>query len=82
MNLQDLRSEIDAIDAAMTQLFIQRMEFVKKVSDFKKSHNLPTLDQSREVAKLAKLPADWQPYLGEFYQKIFELSRAYQDGRK
>jgi chorismate mutase/prephenate dehydratase len=82
MNLVDLRTEIDAIDDAMVQLFIQRMTVVKKVADFKKAHDLPTLDRSRELAKLRSLPADWQPYIGDFYEQIFELSRNYQDGSK
>lgn len=71
--------EIDAIDDAMTKLFIQRMAVVKRVSDFKKMNNLPTLDRNREVEKLEKLPADWQPYIGDFYEKIFALSRSYQE---
>ena len=82
MNLQDLRVEIDAIDDAMIKLFAQRMAVVKSVANFKKAHDLPVLDRSREVAKLEKLPAEWQPYIGEFYEKIFELSRAYQEVSK
>ena len=82
MNLEELRTEIDAIDEAMTKLFIQRMAVVKKVADFKKANEMPVLDRSRELAKLEKLPTDWQPYIGDFYERIFELSRIFQEDSK
>ena len=82
MNLEELRTEIDAIDEAMTKLFIQRMAVVKRVADFKKANEMPVLDRSRELAKLdflaQKVPADLQHYVAEFYEKLFELSRNHQ----
>jgi len=79
MDLKELRTEIDAIDNAITELFIKRMVVVKKVADLKKTNEIPVLDRSRELTKLERLPADWQPYIGDFYEKIFELSREYQE---
>ncbi len=64
MNLEELRTEIDAIDDTLVNAFAQRMDVVARVSQAKKEQGLPTLDPARERAKLAdiasKLPRSWR----------------------
>ena len=82
MSLDKLRNEIDRIDDELINLFKQRMEVVKQVSDFKKENNLPTLDKSREEAKLSQLtknvPSELSAYIYPLYQTLFKVSRDYQ----
>ena len=43
MNLEELRTEIDAIDDTLVNAFAQRMDVVARVSQAKKEQGLPTL---------------------------------------
>lgn len=83
MNLDELRTQIDDIDQQMVALFVKRMEICAEVSRFKKAHNRPTLDSSRERAKLVAVsqmvPEELQTYIRSLYNHIFELSRTWQD---
>ncbi|MFR4757508.1 MAG: chorismate mutase [Evtepia gabavorous] len=42
MNLEELRTEIDAIDDTLVNAFAQRMDVVARVSQAKKEQGLPT----------------------------------------
>ena len=44
MNLEELRTEIDAIDDTLVNAFAQRMDVVARVSQAKKEQGLPTQD--------------------------------------
>ena len=52
MELNELRQQIDKIDAEMVRLFCARMEVASRVADYKKENHLPILQPSRERAKL------------------------------
>ena len=47
-DLKKIRTEINEIDEKIKELFVKRMEEVKKVADFKKENNLPIFDADRE----------------------------------
>lgn len=64
MNLEELRTEIDAIDDTLVNAFAQRMDVVARVSQAKKEQGLPTLDPARERAKLADIASKLPPELG------------------
>ena len=53
MELNDLRKEIDAIDAELVKLFTQRMEVSSKIAGYKKEKSLPIFVPAREREKLA-----------------------------
>ena len=55
MELEEARKNIDKIDNEMRMLFIKRLEEVNKVIRYKKEHNLPILDVSREKEVIAPL---------------------------
>jgi len=86
MSLDKLRNEIDRIDNELINLFKQRMDVVTQVSDYKKVNNLPTLDRSREEAKMLtlakKLPDELSAYIYPLYDTLFEISRNYQHQHK
>jgi monofunctional chorismate mutase len=82
MDIQDMRKEIDAIDAQLVQLFVERMAVSARIADYKKSENLPIFVPAREREKLAdvgkKAGEDMADYVQKLYATIFELSRQYQ----
>ena len=82
MDLQELRSQIDAIDDELVRLFCERMEIAAKIAEYKKAHDLPILVPSREAEKLNDVSAKAGPkmaaYTRQLYTLLFELSRDYQ----
>ena len=85
MDIQDMRREIDAIDAQLVQLFKQRMDVAAQIADYKKSENMPIFVPAREREKLAdvarKAGPEMDNYIRMLYTTIFELSRDYQRKR-
>lgn len=83
-NLEGLRLEIDDIDRQMVALFEKRMEIVSKVGDIKIKNNISVLDSRREERVMEKNMSylnnkELSPYLKEFYHKIMDLSKDYQN---
>ena len=82
MELKDYRDQIDQIDDEIVRLFQQRMDVAAQIAAYKKEHDLPIMQASREREKLADLSGktreDLQSYLRVLYSLLFELSRTYQ----
>ena len=51
MDLNDYRTQLDAIDNQMAELFRQRMSVVKDIADYKKANSAPVLAPNREPAR-------------------------------
>ena len=47
-NLEDIRKQIDAIDAQLAPLFEQRMELSRRISEYKRTFGLSLRDVARE----------------------------------
>ena len=82
-DLNDYRAEIDAIDTEITRLFEKRMNVVKKVTEYKRAHNMPVLQASREAVVLEKAVARLEnPEYADGVRTLFEtlmgISRASQ----
>lgn len=82
MELKELREQINTIDQELVPLFIRRMNVAAQVADYKKEHDLPVLDPSRERALLEKISElsgeEFEDYTRTLYATILELSRSYQ----
>lgn len=52
MDLNSLRAEIDAIDARLVPLIVQRMRVSARIADVKRKEGLPVRDAAREAAVL------------------------------
>ena len=82
MELNEIRKEIDSIDKELVSLFIRRMNCAKEIAEYKKEHNLPVLDASRERALLTKISElsgeEFEEYSRTLYSTILSLSRSYQ----
>ena len=82
MDLQDFRKQIDKIDDEILLLFKKRMDVVRQIASYKKEHDIPIKDASREQEKLAvieeKAGEELLPYARTLYSTLLELSRMYQ----
>ncbi len=82
-NLLNLRKEIDIIDDEILKLFIERMNKSKEIGKFKKSNNISITNKTREdeiLHKVSKnLPEDLKKQGEELFQKLFSLSKSYQN---
>ena len=81
--LVQIRLQIDHIDQQMASLFGQRMKAVQQVVSYKKQHNLPILDISREKDILQKNSAylkdsTFISYYKTWLKKTIEISKQYQ----
>lgn len=82
--MENLRKEIDRIDDEMLELFIKRMDIVKKIALEKKKESLSILNQDREKEILKRLTDKIDDkFLSGLYPKfiinMMEISRVYQE---
>ena len=82
MELKDIRNQIDSIDDKIADLYQERMNLVKKVSQAKKQSGKATFDPDREKNILLRVAdrvhEDLQVYLKRVFEAMFETSKAYQ----
>ena len=83
MDIQDSRNKINKIDDEIIKLFQERMISAERIAEYKKKNNLPVFDKKREQEILGKITEKSSPEFKDFsvelYEKIFELSRRYQE---
>lgn len=68
--LEEIRSSIDNIDAALVHLLAERFKCTKRVGRLKAEHTLPPADPEREARQIARLrskalEADLDPAFAE-----------------
>lgn len=83
MDLQDLRQQINDIDAQLVPLFLKRMGVSLEVAKYKQANNKPVLDKTRERELLKRVSEmtddkDLSLYTRLLYADIMGLSRSYQ----
>ncbi len=79
--LNTIRSEIDAIDSELIELFMKRMDCSREVAEYKIANDIPVLNRAREDEILGSVEArggEYGKYARELYKKIMELSRELQ----
>ena len=84
MNLDDIRSDIDTLDAQIVQLLEDRMALVSQVATFKKMTGSRVLDNSRELVILDRVASrvtepDYTETVVNTFKDILKNSRAYQE---
>ena len=84
-DLSDIRKEIDSIDTQIVELFKRRMSCADAVAAYKRAHDLPVLDRSRERELLsrraAQVPEDMKVYTEVLFELLMEASRNRQGER-
>ena len=83
MELHEIREEIRQIDEEMAELFVRRMEAVRKVAAYKNQRGLPVLDREQEARVLQGRSAlikdpELQPFYREFLQETMDISKRWQ----
>jgi len=82
MDIQELRKQINEIDAELVKNFDARMKVALEIAKYKKENNLPVFDPARDRDVLNKQVAavdeDMAMYVKLLYNTLFDLSRSYQ----
>lgn len=85
MELQKTRKQIDEIDRQLLTLFVQRLELMDAVLDYKVAHKLPVFDPVREAERLRTAAAFGGTEYGAQTRQLMELviasCRDYQQHR-
>ena len=55
MELSELRARIDTVNDEILKLFLERMDLVEQVGEYKKTHHLPVKNRKREREILAEI---------------------------
>lgn len=86
MEIDELRKEIDEIDDKLVALLRQRLDAVARITAYKIKNDLPVDDAARETAirsrAAEKLGKSYAPYGEDFFDRLFEISRAYQQKQR
>lgn len=83
MKLEEIRLQINNIDKEMAKLFEERMNCVKNVALYKKEHNLPILDASREQKVIENNVLfinddSVKKYYESYIKMVMNISKEYQ----
>jgi chorismate mutase len=81
--MDNFREQINKIDEKIMQLLINRFLIVKEIGQYKKQHNLPILDNTREQKIYSKIEdfyllEDNRDYLKKIYTEIMSQSKNIQ----
>lgn len=80
------RREIDLIDIELKQLFLKRMNIIKKITEYKRENNIDITDSTRETELFNMLLTDIndndKKYYKEFLSNIIKISKDYQKDNK
>ncbi len=82
-DLEQYRKEIDEIDQELTRLFELRLNTVLKVGAYKKRHDLPVLDATREKAVIERnigrlKDPQFEPQVTQFFQSMMDITKETQ----
>ena len=81
-DLNDLRSEIDAIDDEIVKKYVERLDICAQVAQVKANSDLNVNDPGREEKILYRITGEvdekYRIFVKELYQTIFDSSKAYQ----
>lgn len=82
MDLQEIRTKIDAVDDKISALYAERMNLIKQVAEAKKATGVPTENTEREKEILSRvtkeLPDELKLYAKQVFETLFSTSKAYQ----
>ena len=84
MDLDELRKEIDAVDAEIVKLFEKRMEISEHIAEYKQRTGTPVQDQAREKEKIQQVQKLThtefnRKHIEELYTVLMALSRKLQE---
>ncbi|MDE5736794.1 MAG: chorismate mutase, partial [Oscillospiraceae bacterium] len=82
MNLDELRQNINALDAEILKSFEQRMELCRQVALYKQENGLPIFQTDREKDVIHRIrkqaPENLKGYASVLFQNIMDISKYLQ----
>ncbi|MBR4345809.1 MAG: chorismate mutase [Oscillospiraceae bacterium] len=82
MDLNELRNEIDGIDAQLQSLFERRMDITRSIARYKKENSLPIMQDGRERAIIDKVRSRSEDGLADasavLFTSIMDISKCLQ----
>ena len=84
MGIEELREEINNIDAEMAKLFVDRMNVVSRVAEYKGARGIDIEDRDREQRVIDSKGIlieddDLRPYYTQFIKNTMEVSKRWQE---
>ena len=84
--LKEYRDKIDLLDRELVALFVERMNVVLRIADYKKNNNLPVYDSDREKAVIEKVKnytseGSMKEPVARLFKSIMEISKEIQVAR-
>lgn len=85
MTLNELRSQIDAINAQLITLLSERLSVALQIARIKKQERLPLVDSDREdfiqqrVLELARAHKLSAPIIGDIFQLLIDYTKVEMD---
>ncbi len=80
--MDNLRKQLDEIDALMLELFLKRLDIIEDVAKYKLKHNIAVYDKEREQQiinnALSRVEAKYQEYYKEFINTQLSISKDIQ----
>lgn len=81
--MDEARETINRVDAEMAKLFLERMDAVRTVYEYKKENGLPILDPKREATVIERNASaiedeTLKEYYIDYIKDMMSISRAYQ----
>ncbi len=81
--IESERAQLDRIDDAIVQLFLQRMDVVDAIGAYKRMHHIESCDPQREKALLERVkalaPKERQLGVEELFSALLKVSKAEQN---
>ncbi len=81
-DLNDIRHDINKVDEKLKNAFLERMEYVEQVREYKAATNTPVKNKSRETDIIKSKLDGVEKFVGEtkeFFKSMIEISCNYQD---
>ena len=81
MELTEIREKIDVLDEQMLQLFLERMDLVEEIAEYKNERHMPITNRGREreiLSNVAKRAGERERYAYHLFTTLFQLAKARQ----
>lgn len=82
LDLNEIRKQIDGLDDSLKRDFLDRMALTSEVAEYKREHQLPVTNSSRERDIISRLTLDTDDetsgYIKILFNTLFDVSKAHQ----
>ena len=78
MEINEIRSRIDAVDERLLNAFLERMCLAEQVAEYKQQNGLPLVNVVREKAVMQKMQensGEYAQYTQELFSTLIKLSK-------